>query len=417
MEKEKNSAVRCISHMEDMLSQIVVGTNEVIHLIKTNRVKISSGMRSKKDAREQERADVISLLERIAFVFGDNFTITSEGKNRVLHRDIDLSGAFGSVVVLDATSTINPSYTFHQKNSDNIQFMERVDVRSYGNVTVNVCANKNLPQSKTALYTAPKQFKMLSNVVDQYLAAIESILNEEDQLLVCTYKILVPLFKNKCPFDNVKFIHWGSSDARGSNKFKDFNKAMAIGFFRRPQSVYNGTVMSIAGFDEYIPTNGSLLSDAMQLKNHLIVDDLIQFFNRVRCRVSVDGEGNCRPTDLYLFTGGSEKMKLMFKTLIEKEMPNIKAAKLQVNADATLVATKKKNKLYTLAEEVVEWMLTVSYEYDVISQAQVMEYFGITRHTMKRLKAEPHFALLCEEENIVEFKDGRNFMFHLPKNS
>ena len=417
MQKESNAAVHYESHMKDMLESIVTGTRKVLLLIDSRQVNISKRMRGKKDSREIELKDTISLLERIAFVFGETFAITTEGKNKVMHRDIDLSGAFGSVVILDATSTINPSYTFHQKNSDDVQFMERIDVRNYCNVNINICHNKDLPQSKTAIYATPKKSKTLDKVVKQYLAAIEDILEPGDQLLVCTYKILVPLFKHLCPFDNVKFIHWGSSDARGSNEYKDFNKAMAIGFFRRPQHVYNGAVLAIKDYKFYVPTNGSIAKDAIQLKNHLLVDDLVQFFNRVRCRVSIDENGNCEPTELYLFTGGSESIKLLMRELIEKEMPNITSSEWTVQVDTELVASRKKNKLYRVAEEVVEWMLAVSYEYDVISQKNVQEYFGMRPGQMKRLKAEPHFQNLCEEEGIAAFKDGRSFMFHLPKNS
>ena len=103
--------------------------------------------------------------------------------------------------------------------------------------------------------------------------------------------------------------------------------------------------------------------------------------------------------------------------LIEKEMPNITSSEWTVPVDTELVASRKKNKLYRVAEEVVEWMLAVSYEYDVISQKNVQEYFGMRPGQIKRLKAEPHFQNLCEEEGIAEFKDGRSFMFHLPKNS
>ncbi len=415
--KARNTVVFYEKHMKDMLTKMRIETFKVLELIHDDKAKISTRMRSRKDDRQKELTDVISLLERIAFVFGDAFTITVEGRNKVFHRDIDLSGAFGSVVVLDATSAINPSYTFHQRNSDDIQFMERIDVRNYQNVNVNVCTNKNLPQSKSALYHTPKKEKILDAVLSQYLTAIENILKPDDKLLVCTYKILVPLFKHLCPFKNVKFIHWGSSDARGSNEFKDFNKAMAIGFFRKPQHVYNGAVLAVKDYSHYVPTNGSVSQDALQLRNHLIVDDMVQFFNRVRCRVSIDKDGNCQPTELYLFTGGDTSTKDLMGELIKQEMPNITSSTWIVNADAQLVAKKKKNKLYNVAEEVVEWLLTVSHEYDVVSQKNVQEYFGVTRHTMKRLKQEPHFQHLCEEENIVEFKDGRSFMFYLPKNS
>ena len=415
--KSRNTVVFYESHMKDMLAKIRTETFKYLGLIHDGKARISTRMRSRKDDRQKELTDVISLLERIAFVFGDTFAITAEGRNSVLHRDIDLSGAFGSVVVLDATSTINPSYTFHQRNSDDIQFMQRIDVRNYKNVNINVCTNRNLPQSKSALYHTPKSNKALDNIVKQYLSAIENILEADDKLLVCTYKILVPLFEYLCPFDNVEFIHWGSSDARGSNAFRDFNKAMAIGFFRKPQHVYNGAVLAVKDYSHYVPTNGSVSNDALQLRNHLIVDDMVQFFNRVRCRVSIDIEGNCKPTELYLLTGGDKGMQDIMGKLIKQEMPNVTSTKWKVDVDAQLIAERKKNKLYNVAEEVVRWLLTVSHEYDVVSQKNVQEYFGMTRHTMKRLKAEPHFQYLCEEENIVEFKDGRNFMFYLPKNS
>jgi len=325
---------------------------------------------------------------------------------------------FGSVVVLDATSQVNPDYKYRAVNGHNIVMQKRITSRDYSNVTLNICSFNGPKQSKWAIYSKPKKEKKLKDIILAYLKVIGSILKPDDKLLVVTYMDAVPLFTLHNPYKKqVEFIHWGSKDARGSNEFKDFNKAMVIGWYRKPDHYYVASVMAINQIDQYISSNGSVWSDANHLKDLLIVDDMIQFFNRVRCRTAIDNNGKCLPVELYCFTGGNNIMEKVIKTSIESEMPNIvinnwKPKELKV-LKQKITTTEKR------AEIFVMWLRGRIEKYEEISLADLRQEFRLPRNIVSRVIKSDIFCDLLNEEDIMMTKTntwGNPVKFILPKN-
>jgi hypothetical protein len=386
--------------------------------IREGKYAFQEGMRKRRTNSMQEQIDMVSLLDRIAFVVNERFVHTNEGRSVTLTRGENLIKVFGSIAILDATSNINPQYAYQKLNLTDIKLLDRISVRRYNSVTMHVCNIGGIPQSKTGIYSEPKAEGYLDFVVDNYLAVIASILKPTDKLLVITYKDLVPIFKDKCPFKNVEFIHYGSSAARGSNKYSSFNKAMVIGWFRKPKHYYNNIVASITDWDSYKPTNGNKQGDATHLEQMLIVDDLVQFFNRVRCRVATTSDGNCAPTELYLFTGGRADMGEAITTTVSREMEGINIKSWSPTISTRL--KKKRSKIAERAELLVEWLLTKDKEYDALSVADIMSHFNWSRNILnniinpKRKEKDNYFTLACEEEGIVRYKEGKTTFFKLP---
>jgi len=314
---------KSIGSFKDVCVCLTSKLNELLNELRNGKYDLSQKMKGRRNPYD-ERASVMDLIERISYVLSDSFNQVREGRNIVCYRVECLADKFGSTVILDATSTINPEYDIRSLNDKNIWQIAKIPSRNYSSVNLNLCSNSRAKQSKTSLYNKPKKDKNLNYFIDSYLGVIDSILKNGDRLLVATYKVLVPYFNDRSSYgDQVKFVHWGSSDTRGSNKFKDFNKAMVIGLFRRPKHYYLQTLSAIGPIDTYVPMNGSMVADANYLKNRLIVDDMIQFFNRVRCRTAIDAYGNCLPVELYCFTGGNEKLMELIKSSCGSEMPNI----------------------------------------------------------------------------------------------
>jgi hypothetical protein len=252
--------------------------------------------------------------------------------------------------------------------------------------------------------------------VDDYLKIIGDMkLLPEDNLLVVTYNNLVPLFKNKCLYDNVTFVHWGSQEARGSNKFNEYNKALVIGWFRKPQHAYVASVMAINDIDVYTPLTDNVWSDANYLKDKLIADDMIQFFNRIRCRVAIDKDGNCKPVELYMFTGGNRRIEAIIKQSISNEMPNIKIKPWNVKPMKFL--RRKHTKLEQRAETVIEYLRGNIDKHIYIDQKTLMDYFGFSRQIMNRLLKSKYFEDRLEEESIYAIRlqqRGNPIRFMLP---
>jgi hypothetical protein len=349
---------------------------------------------------DPDRANVIGLLDRIAYVINDRFKHTVEGKKVVCHREDDLSGKFGSVVVLDATSTINPEYDFKVRNNHNIIPITKIESRNYSNVILNVCSLKGANQSRSAIYKDPKKENTPKEIIQAYLKVIGPILKSGDKLLVVTYKAAVPKFRELNPYKNqVKFIHWGGKDARGSYKFKDFNKAMIIGWHRRPLHYYVASVGAINEFEHYVPSNGSMWSDATHLQNMLIVDDMIQFFNRVRCRTAIDKYGNCPPVELYLLTGGDKKMEKVIKISIAKEMPDIVIRDWKPKELKTIM--QKISKDEERAKIFILWLQVKKGKYDEISLRELKQEFShLSEYSVSVAINSDIFKNLLKKEGI-----------------
>ena len=70
-------------------------------------------------------------------------------------------------------------------------------------------------------------------------------------------------------------------------------------------------------YHNYIPTT-SYNTDVKELEKSSIVEDMIQFFNRIRCRVPIDEEGNHEVVDIYLFSGDNENDEDIVGRFIEQ---------------------------------------------------------------------------------------------------
>ena len=272
-------------------------------------------------------------------------------------------------------------------------------------------------QSKTAIYTNPRRQNKHIETIKGYLKVIDGILTPFDKLLVATYMDVVPLFEELSQYgDQVKFIYWGSKDARGSNDFKDFNKAMVIGWHRRPDHYYVSTVMANNQIDQYINSKGSVWADANHLKDLLIVDDMIQFFNRVRCRTAIDRNGNCRRVDLYCITGGNTKMEEVIKTSLESEMPNIA---IRAWKPKELKAIKQKaTTIEKRAGNFVRWLRGYIEKYEEISFGELRQEFGLKSSLVSKTINTDIFHDLLDEESITMIRGkgrGNGIRFILPK--
>ena len=380
--------------------------------LKEGKYDVKQRLRGYKKDDKEDRYNTANLLARIAFVTAGKYSNTQEGKRIVCHREEDLSGAFGSAVVLDATATVNPEYQMRLVNDKPIKFLERIQARDYTPVILNLCRLNGMNQSR---------YYVTKDVVDAYVKLIKDNipLTPDDKLLVVTYKSLVPKFKDSCPDENITFVHWGSKEARGSNEFSDYNKALAIGFFRKPQHSYIASIMTINDIDDYISVTGSVWSDANYLKDKLIADDMIQFFNRVRCRVSTDKDGKCKPTELYMFTGGNEKLEKIITDSTVEEMPGINIKPWKVTLPTRFYAKRKQTKVEKRADTVIEYLRGNIDKWEHIDQKDIMNYFGFSSTVMKKLFNLEYFNARLEEENIYAIRlrqRGSPIRFMLPIN-
>lgn len=413
---EKNGTYQMVDKFAQAHIKLKDDLLTLISRLNAKQFNILPKIRGTKRNTDPDRANVIALLNRIVYVIDGRYSHTVEGKNVVCHREENLSDKFGSVVILDATSNVNPEYGFRAINNHNVMMIDRITSRNYSNVTLNICSFNGPKQSKWAIYKNPQRQNKSKKIISAYLKVIGSILDPNDKMLVVTYKDVAPLFADQNPYkDQVEFVHWGGQDARGSNEFMAFNKAMVIGWYRRPVHYYVASVMAINQIDQYINTTGSAWSDANYLKDLLIVDDMIQFFNRVRCRTAIDNQGNCHPVELYCFTGGDHGLEKVISTSFENEMPNIIINDWKPKEIKTL--KEKVTKIEERAERFIKYLRGRIEKYGEIYLTELIKEFGLNRKSVYKVIESDYFKAFLDEEGIMMFNGkgrGNPVRFILP---
>lgn len=417
MKIKSNTVIKITGNINHVYTEVLCHLDGLYSNLLKGKYNVTSKLRGRKHNQDLDRRNVMDLIDRVIFVISGDHAQTVEGYKVVCHKEEDLSCKFGSVVVLDATSRVNPEYDYRGANNHDIKVFDRIASRNYSNVKLNLCSIPGPKQSRYAICQRPQNENKFGNMVLAYLRLMGPIIeSDDDKLLVATYKKLVPVFTEHSPYgDQVKFIHWGSKDARGSNEFKDFNKAMVVGWHRRPQHWYVASIMAINKIGRYIPTTGSEQSDATHLKNMLIVDDMIQFFNRVRCRTAVDQNGNCEPVELYCLTGGNQLMEAIIRKTITSEMPGIvindwKPKELEFLKHKVLKVEER-------AENFVDWLLGKVGQFEEVTLTELRQEFGLNTKLVSKTTNSDIFKKLLDDEGIIMTKDkawGSPVKFILP---
>lgn len=383
----------------------------------TSRPKIR-GMRLRDTDMLSVEKSIIDLMKRILFVLDGHILLHKSGNITTVSRVEDFSLIFGSAVILDATANINKTYEVYQQyQPDTICMFHKPNIRNYSNVTMHIASG--FSQSKNKLYTIPSAKNGgIKAVVSEYLEAIYSVTKEEDKMLIVTYKDLLPTFREQCRVDNITFINWGMH--AGSNQWSHYNKACIVGWYRIPQHIHASNMNMGAGshlnlFTENYDRDVSAIADS------LISDDMVQFLNRVRSRISIDEDGNCEPVDFYLFTDGGSKANAIIDTVVRefdsisvKEwdvLPTIKATKKKRSkvvdrADNIIALLKKKasTKMDVLAEDIRNELGTTKPAFRKTIECEYFlsecEWFGFKIQRLETAKGRPIIFDFSESQNL-----------------
>lgn len=373
--------------------------------LKSGKYQLINRTRGSLKKRQQmaaiERSNAANLLYRIGRVVSGTYYHSPDRGDTICHTQSDLNSKFGATIVLNATANINPDGEYRQRQGGNVLTLAEIKSRNYKNVTLNICKRKDARQSKSAIYVKPLEIKCLEKVAKAYCRVLMEILEPNDKILVVSYKKMMPIFAEHNPdSERIKFVHWGSRDVKGSNEFKDFNKVVVIGWLRKKEFYYNSLILSMTeDMDDYIPTHGSLWADIMHMKNMQIIEDIIQVINRIRCRTASDPLGNCRPCDIFLFTGGSEIMEELIPTCLAKKMPNLQITDWIPRVNFKLPV--KKTPIEDRAIRVVEFILLKAATQEEVTVKEVIAECGLNSGKMKRLLESDIFHELLDESGIL----------------
>ncbi len=362
------------------------------------------------DREAEDRDWMKRLLDRIAIVFSYSNIITNQGKIRYYSTSQDLTSQFGSVVILDATAKALPLYRSHMQNRDDILMYELPEkIRDYKNVTLHVCKNKHYRQSNDKLVLQAKASQTIGQIVDHYLELFYTLTADGSKLLVVTFKDIEEIFRTGCRDDNIEFIHWGQHE--GTNDYSSFGKAAAVGWYRKSKRKYLQDIDAVNdAISDYSPFSNSVLSDAAAMIRGGLGADFVQFFNRTRSRIAIDKDGNCAPTDFYIFDDLSSDSPI---PIIQKEMPGIQTVDWK---PARSYPVAPKNRVEDRSDKIVEWFL--AQPNSTIRSESVLQHFALTKKNMKDTCTSKYFqALRDEADRTMRTKRGRTgwTVFDIPE--
>lgn len=371
---------------------------------------------------ESEQDSGAKILERIIYAIqnGSYVKFANEATRKTIttYQYIDINLPQFNIIVLDATASINAKYKF----SKNYHIMDTDFNKDYSNVNLHVY--NDITGSKHSITSE------MDNGFDDALARnILDILEPDDKTVIFfNSKEIENEFKQKIDALNTsqRELHFGHhGNLAGKNIWMKCNKCFLIGFQILPECSYpiysqvdtEGRIGSIDEIRFDIKPGARHYNDLIteKYRTSIIVSDIVQAINRIKCRVSKDG--NAQAADIYLINRDREIDKgiveampglnlyydwsINYETLNQKKRhDNPKPEKIFI--DFLIDNTRPSGKYYN--EFIVEY-----HSGKGIKKAKLRELYGLTTRQFQRICEKPMFEDFCSEYGIILDKNSHHF--------
>jgi hypothetical protein len=228
--------------------------------------------------------------------------------NRDSHQEmatgsIILPSTFQSMVILDATSSIDRIYSLFKDNSDQChRYSIDKNVRVFKNVNLHFRPERN------GLGIGETKASLKKRVSEIYRWANENFRSEDGKkkkVLFAGHKVLMDALKihinglTKEPVFDWDVIWYNNVD--GKNEFRDYDNLVVTSLQYMPPHYSKTTILGFLGI------NGDLTDkDADGVSDSTLAVKLIQLFFRIATRMVIDDEGNCSSSNIYILLPGDE---------------------------------------------------------------------------------------------------------------
>jgi hypothetical protein len=228
-------------------------------------------------------------------------------------------------------------------------------VRSYAQVTLNVARAGSV--SKTTMKDKGKA--RLARLVEHLNKRFDG--QASRKVFLVTHKAIEHHAKDHVlTFGKLSVAHWGSLD--GKNEWHDHDVAVLFGLSYRMRIWANNLYQAIKGRQgtKWLQNN-NVLRNEMEVKQ--LTAGIVQAMNRIRCRKTVNAQGDCLPAEVFLvLKEGSEGDAILEG--IRAEMPGLVVQPWEFDLDgprATIRKGSSHDGLVTLMENAPdygEWPMT-----------------------------------------------------------
>lgn len=283
----------------------------------------------------------------------------------------DVKGA----VVLDATATSNVMYQLFDEAQ---VIVPPPHSRTYRNVTLHVSRGHKVGK------------RYMSQNADTVSAELISELNtklKDRKVFICTHKPIEHCLVAKATNFELKTGHWGAVD--GVNHWKDCDAAVMFGLPYRPDTWTANVFMALQGAQttEWLRSEdnrswGEHTDIRQALKTGQMITNLVQAINRVRCRKTIDSDGNCEATDIFILLPDNSLSDELIEG-IKREMPDIQVEDWNIKAAKSKEKQPKASRYEEALKKYIENM-----EVGRKSIGAVRQSLGASSKTMERLRAK-----------------------------
>ena len=399
--------LRCSLNIEALVDTL--NLEEVYKLLKSNK-KIqalsNSLLKSSDQANSDLKKNMKSLLSGIETVLKNEFVYILRYGDKELVAIENLLNGYGSMVILDATATVNEIYedmTYY--NHMGIQHIETTDPRKYDNLTIHRALDYT--QSRSEIYLTKSSDEINENVEIYTKLAHSLLTSEDDKLLIITFKMFRDKLESKCTNENIMFTHWGNHV--GKNKWRHCNKVMIIGWNYMTDDVAALNYINAVGSLDVAHTR--LDQNTIQTyKRTQLVDDLVQATMRGSARNTLDSNGNCEKCDVYLFIPKNIEDKEVYELFVKE----FKGAKEKVWNLTTSEFLKKKSSPEKKADEILKHLDSIKSTTQDISHKTVREKVDMKSSTFSNIVNSPYFEEELKKRGYIsKKKNGKSSIFIL----
>lgn len=356
---------------------------------------------------EDAKYIILEKMHAIEQILKNEFYCFKSGGYTKLISTENLRHAFGSIVVLDATAEINQIYdTRSIAQHMQTMHMETTDPRIYSNLVINIAIGHN--QSRDAIYK--NACKNEHDEAMKYLQIAKSLLtSEDDRLLVITFKDFRNLMEQQNTESGTEFTHWGNHV--GKNDWSHCNKVMIVGWNYLTEDVHYSNFIHAVGSQEL---SDELINEETikSYKLTQMVDDLVQAAMRCSARKTIDKDGNCLPSELYLFRPDHEEGKTITSRFVDEFYGAV--VKEWIPEHAEIIA--KKSKSTDNAELIIEYLKNKSKSAIDVSMQTIIQETGLSKDALRRATNKEEFKRKLETNGFQEHQyDKKSKGFLLKK--
>lgn len=361
-------------------------------------MKLASGFVGTKIQNKAITVTLTGILDNLPTLFDNWCYVATDMDNICLNTATEIIPN-KSVVIMDATATVNSLYKLYSRYKQNLTVLPKVECRNYSNV--NLYTTKHCNTGRSSILNEPK-------FLESFVDTIKENTTDDDKALVVTFKEMEAKLQSYFNEDTIKVDHWGN--LTGTNKYDDCNKIFIFGLNHKPRRVHINNHTLAKGSSRSFLDNLDNQQELYEIETSDLTSEVVQAINRIRCRKPVDDKGGCEPCDVYLTLPTDKNKAYMMLGHIKNEMPNINQQEFSLT-----VGTEKSREQYNLTERYLQqlsYMCDVDTNHEGVYHEDVLDSLGISSAQFRdNVKGKKLFKTVIADQYTIDERvklDRRN---------